>query len=371
MIEPKAKKIFIIASFEEASILRKFAILFIVASIIPMVLLYYVYFKNTHIGILAMILTVIGVLVGYFSIRALLTRAIGIARENRKALEPFLAPQTLKEIDRGENELVVLSRTFSAVTKQLENNIYELKKKNEELKALDQLKDDFVNNVSHEFRLPLTIIQESIHQVAEGMFGKINEMQLKYFNMSLRNIHRLKGLIDNMLDIAKIEKGKLEIVKKKTDIVGIIKEVVSDFSYKIKRRGLEIKTDLPSQPIEVLADKDKITQVLINLVGNACKFTEKGCIELSARENDGFVKCSVKDSGIGIAPKDLPYLFSKFHQIGPLKGRQEKGTGLGLVISKNIIELHDGQINVESAEGKGTTFSFTLPKALETIRRIK
>jgi len=362
-MDPKDKKVLIIASFEDVSILRKFAILFIVASIIPMVLLCYVYFKNMHIGIVAMILMVIGVLVGYFSIRSLLAKTISITKENRKAMEPFLATEILKELDQGENELVILSRTFSAATKQLEENIYELKKKNEELKALDQLKDDFVNTVSHEFRLPLTIIQESIRQIAEGMYGEVNEAQLKYFNMSLKNTTRLKALIDNMLDIAKIEKGKLEILKKNVDIVGIIKEVVSDFLQRIKRKGLEIKTDLPAQHIEVLADKDKITQVLMNLVGNAYKFTEKGRIELSAREKDGFIECSVADSGIGIASKNLPYLFSKFHQINPGGGQQDKGTGLGLVISKNIIELHDGQMSVESVEGKGTKFTFTLPKA--------
>jgi len=360
---PKDKKVLIIASFEDVSILRKFAILFLLASVVPMVLLYYVYFKNTQIGTVAMILMVMGVLVGYFSIRSLLIKTINIAKENRKAIEPFLAPETLKQLDQGENELVILSRTFSAVTKQLENNVYELKKKNEKLKALDQLKDDFVNNISHEFRVPLTIIQESIRQIAEGMFGKVSEAQLEYFNMSLRNINRLKGLIDNMLDIGKIEKGKLEILKKNVDIVGIIKEVVSDFSHRIKGKGLEIKTDLPPQPIEVVADKDKIIQVLINLVGNAYKFTEKGCIELSARENGAFIECSVSDSGIGIASKNLPYLFSKYYQIGPLEGRQERGTGLGLVISKNIIELHNGRIYAESKEGTGTKFTFTLPKA--------
>jgi len=360
---PKDKKLIIIASFEEVSILRKFAILFLLASIIPMALLYYVYFKNTHIGILAMILTVIGVLVGYFSIRSLLIKTISIAKENRKAIEPFLAPETLKELDQEENELVVLSRTFSAVTKQLENNVYELKKKNEELKALDQLKDDFVNTVSHEFRLPLTIIQESICQIAEGMLGKVNEAQLKYFNMSLRNTHRLKTLIDNMLDIAKIEKGKLEILKKNVDIGEIINEVLSDFSQRIEKKDLEIKSDLPPQPMEVLADKDKITQVLINLVGNAYKFTQKGFIKISVRENGKFIECDIEDSGVGIASKNLPYLFSKFHQIGRLDSSQERGTGLGLVIAKHIIELHNGQIYVESVEGKGTKFTFTLPKA--------
>lgn len=359
-MRPKDKKLFILASFEEVSILRKFAILFLISSIIPMVLLYYVYFKNTRVGMIAMVLMVLGVLVGYLSIRSLLVKTINIARENRKAIEPFLTPHTIDEINRGENELVVLNRTFAAVTKQFETNFYELKKKNEELKALDQLKDDFVNNVSHEFRLPLTIIQESIRQISEGMFGQINEAQLKYLNMSLRNIDRLKELIDIMLDISKIEKGKLEILKKNVDMGGIIKEVISDFSQKIEKKGLEIKSVLPPQPIVVPADKDKIIQVLLNLVGNAYKFTQKGSIEISVRENETFIECSVEDSGIGIPSKDMPHLFSKFHQIS---AHQEKGTGLGLVISKHIIELHDGQIYVVSKEGKGSKFTFTLPKA--------
>lgn len=361
---PKNKKLFIVASIDEVSVLRKFAILYLISSIIPMTLLYFVYLKSSPIGIVAMILMVIGVLIGYFSIRSLLIKAINIAKENRKEIEPFLSPETVKELNQGQNELVVLSRTFSAVTKQLEDNINELRTKNEELKVLDQLKDDFVNNVSHEFRLPLTIIQESIRQISEGMFGEINEAQMKYCKMSLRNINRLKTLIDNMLDISKIEKGKLEIIKKNFEMKEVIKEVISDFSQNINKKGLEIRSALPPQAVEILADKDKITQVLINLVGNAYNFTEKGHIEISLRENEGSIECSVADTGIGIASKELPHLFSKFHQISRQES-QEKGTGLGLVISKSIIELHHGQIYVESKKGTGSKFTFTLPRVLQ------
>jgi signal transduction histidine kinase len=329
-----------------------------------MALLYFVYLKGSNIGYVAMALMAAGVLVGYFSIRSLLIKAITIAKENRKAIEPFLNPEAISELKGGQNEWVDLNRTFAAVAKQFENNIYELKKKNEELKALDQLKDDFVNNVSHEFRMPLTIIQESIRQISEGMFGAVNEEQRKYFKMSLKNIDRLKALIDNMLDISKIKKGKFDLNKKNIDIGTIINEVVFDFTQKIKDKGLEIKVDLQAQPLEALADKDKITQVLINLVGNAYKFTAQGCIEISAGKKDGFIECSVVDSGIGMSPKDLTYLFSDFYQIGRWEGNQEKGTGLGLVISKSIIELHNGKIHVESKEGAGTKFTFTLPMAM-------
>ena len=361
----KNKKTFSLAPLDEVSVLRKFAILFLLSSIIPMALLYFVYLKGSNIGIIAMILMVIGVLIGFFSIRSLLSKAFTIAKKNREELFPYLNPQTVKELDEEENELAVLSHTFSAVIKQFDNNITELKKKNAELQALDQLKDDFVNNVSHEFRLPLAIIQESIRQLSEGMFGEINEEQRKYCDMSLRNIASLKSLIDNMLDISKIKKGKLQLFKKNIDLGTIIKEVVSDFSQKMEQKGLTVEIDLPSQPLEVLADQDKITQVLINLVGNAYKFTAQGCIKITARKNDTFVECIIADPGIGIAPKDLTYLFSDFYQIGRWEGHQEKGTGLGLVISKSIIELHNGKIFVESKEGIGTKFTFTLPIAVE------
>ncbi len=369
---PKNKKPLILASFEDASILRKFTILFLITSIVPMSLLYYVYFEINHHGRIgipainftyAMVLMVLGVFVGFLTIRSLFVKVIDIPKQNSKTLEKILSPETIKELSQEGNEIVVLSRSFSVVTKQLESNIDELKEKNKKLQTLDQLKDDFVNTVSHEFRAPLAIIQESIRQIAEGMWGAVSEAQLKYFNMSLRNIRRLKALIDNMLDISKIEKGKLEILKKNVDIGEIIREVLSDFLQRIERKGLEIKSDVPPQPMEVLADKDKISQVLINLVGNAYKFTEKGFIKISVRESGEFIECAIEDSGVGIAPKYLPHLFSKFHQIGRLDSPQEKGTGLGLAISKHIIELHNGQIYLESKEGKGTKFTFTLPKA--------
>jgi len=360
----KNKKLFSLTPLDEVSVLRKFAILYLISSIVPMALLYFVYLKHSNIGNIAMLLMGIGVLVGYFSIRSLLTKAFIIAKENRKALVPFLNQETVNELDEGQNELLALSRTFSAITRQFDNNINELKKKNEELRALDRLKDDFVNNVSHEFRLPLTIVQESIRQISEGMFGEVNEEQQRYFNMSLRNIECLKALIDNMLDLSRIKKGKFELVKKNMDLGAVIKEVAFDFSQKIEKKGLGIKINIPSQPLETFADKNKITQVLINLVGNAYKFTDKGSIEISAVKNDGIIECSVADSGIGISTKDQTNLFSDFYQIGR-EGHQERGTGLGLVISKSIIEMHNGKIHVESKEGAGTKFLFTLPIAVQ------
>ncbi|MBF0503507.1 MAG: hybrid sensor histidine kinase/response regulator [Candidatus Omnitrophica bacterium] len=238
----------------------------------------------------------------------------------------------------------------------------ELENKNAQLEKLNQIKDDFVNIVSHELRTPLTVIRESISQIVDGLLGDINEKQNKYLNTSLTNIDYLIRIINDLLDISKIEKGKIEIYKEKVDIIDLIEEVVFNFLPQTEKKGLQIKFDVPDQKMYILADKQRIIQVMNNLVANAYKFTQKGYIEISVIDEGSSVKCTVRDTGIGVAPKDLPRLFSKFDQIGRQSGPGMKGTGLGLVIAKEIIERHDGKIHVESVLQEGTKFIFTLPK---------
>ena len=233
---------------------------------------------------------------------------------------------------------------------------------NVQLKKLDQLKDDFISLVSHELRTPLTVVRESISQMEEGLLGEVNEKQKKYLNKSLTSIDGLITMINDLLDISKMEKGKFEIFKEKMDIVELMEEVVFNFTPQTQKKGLEIKFSVPHKKIYVLADKQKIIQVMMNLMGNAFKFTQKGSIEISVIEEEAGIKCSVSDTGIGIASKDLPRLFSKFDQIGRQFGPGMKGTGLGLVIAKEIVERHGGKIQVESVVQKGTKFIFTLPK---------
>ncbi len=228
---------------------------------------------------------------------------------------------------------------------------------------LENFKNDIVNNISHELRTPLTIVRESISQVSDGIFGDINEKQDKYLKMALTNIDRLKKIIDNLLDMSKIDAGKLEIFKEKIVVAVLFEDLVADFLLKVKaKENLNIKNSTLSEKLEIFADRDNIIQVFTNLVGNALKFTDKGLIEVSATEKDNFVECRVKDSGIGISEEDLPRIFGKFDQIGRQSGPGGKGTGLGLAISKSIIELHGGSIYAESEKGKGSTFVFTLPK---------
>ncbi|MCA9400135.1 MAG: response regulator [Candidatus Omnitrophica bacterium] len=230
-----------------------------------------------------------------------------------------------------------------------------------ERKRLELFKDELLSNVSHELRTPLTIIRESISQIIDGLLGEVNERQMDYLNKSLNNIDRLKHIINNLLDVSKIQEGKLELYKNETDLCGLVNEVYEYFLPQYEKQGLYLKKDLPPESVKVLIDKEKIFQVLNNLVGNAMKFTKKGGAMLSIRAESEFVKCCIADTGIGISQKDLPKMFTKFEQFGRIDGPGEKGTGLGLAIAKGIVDLHGGNITVKSQQGQGSNFTVLLP----------
>jgi len=237
----------------------------------------------------------------------------------------------------------------------------ELEIKNRDLQKLDKLKSEFVSTVSHELRTPLAITKEGISLVLDGIVGEITAKQKKILDSAKNNIERLARIINDLLDISRIEAGKLSVKKEKVNLVDLIKIVTDSFREKAKAKGLEIKADISVESITVFADPDRIIQVFTNLFGNALKFTEQGYIQVSVCEAGDYIECSVSDSGRGMTTEEINKVFDKFQQFGISQGPGEKGTGLGLPIAKNIIELHEGQIHVISKVNKGTTFSFTLP----------
>jgi nitrogen-specific signal transduction histidine kinase len=239
----------------------------------------------------------------------------------------------------------------------------ELEEKTKRLQELDRLKSDFISTVSHELRTPLSITKEGISLILDRIPGEINEKQEKILNTARGNIDRLARIINSLLDISKIEAGKVELKKELVDITSLIKQVVSSFESKAKEKGLELRAVFNNKErIDLYVDADRIIQVFTNLVGNAMKFTDRGYIEISANEKNNEVECFVSDTGRGISKEDLPKVFSKFQQFGRVAGPGEKGTGLGLSIAKGIVEMHKGRIWVESELGKGSKFTFTLPK---------
>jgi PAS domain S-box-containing protein len=232
-----------------------------------------------------------------------------------------------------------------------------------EHRRLEHIKDEFVGMVSHELRTPLSIIKEGVSLIKDEIPGKINPKQSHILGTSLNNIDRLTRIIDSLLDVSKIEAGKIELQPRMLNLSALIREVADNFAPKLKEKKLNLKLNLPKEDIEVFGDNDRLVQVLTNLLSNAVKFMDKGQIDISLVDKKEEVECSIADSGVGISQDDMPRLFEKFSQFGRLIGPGEKGTGLGLSIAKGIIDLHKGKIWAQSEPGKGTKFTFTLPKA--------
>lgn len=231
-----------------------------------------------------------------------------------------------------------------------------------ERKRLEVIKDDFVSTTSHDLRTPLAIMKESLSQMADGMYGGVNERQKHFLGLALSGIDRISHIVGSLLDISRLESGKLALKRQVIDARDLIGPVAGIFRDLIQSKGLKFRETLPDRPLEIYADKDKIIQVLTNLVNNAFKFTEKGIIEIGVSEQKDEIEFSVIDTGTGISAEHMPKLFNKSSQFGALPKDAEKIAGLGLVISKGIVELHQGKIHIESEPGKGTKVFFTLPK---------
>ncbi|MFH0984054.1 MAG: PAS domain S-box protein [Candidatus Omnitrophota bacterium] len=231
-----------------------------------------------------------------------------------------------------------------------------------EQKKVEEFRNDIVRTVSHELRTPLSIQKEGISLLMDGVAGPVNAGQKEVLVAVMRNIDRLARMITSLLDISSIESGQIKLSKQVVDLTVLVKEVVGGFKGRAGEKAIDLSVKLPLGPISVLADPDKIAQVLSNMVDNALKFTAgKGTVEvfLTARKRD--VECEVRDSGIGIAPEHLGRLFEKFQQFARTVGPGEKGFGLGLSIAKGIIDLHGGRIRVQSKLGQGTRVAFLLP----------
>lgn len=238
----------------------------------------------------------------------------------------------------------------------------ELEQKNQQLEKLDQLKSNFVSTVSHELRTPLAITTEGISLVIDKIVGPINEEQKRLLITAKDNITRLTNIINDLLDISKIEAGRLELKRGYTDIVKLLTDLIASYQTVVAPKKLTLNAKLPSESVFLYIDNEKIIQAINNLLNNAIKFTpEGGTIELVLSLQKANVLLSVNDNGIGLEEDDLKKLFRKFQQFGRTSGGGAKGTGLGLSITKALIELHGGKIWAESTLNQGTTFFVTLP----------
>jgi len=231
-------------------------------------------------------------------------------------------------------------------------------------KELDEMKSQFLSNVTHELRNPIGAIKQSISVILEETAGPLTEPQQKFLSNAKRNLDRLGALIDDILDLAKLEAKKMEIKRKPTALATVVDEVCETLNTWAENKEITFAKDVQEDLPEINVDSDRIIQVLINIMSNAIKFTPKeGTITVGARlsESGDIVEMSVTDTGVGIATDDLPKIFGKFQQATNRSAGDKSGTGLGLAIAQELVQLHGGEISVASEEGKGTTFTFTLP----------
>lgn len=266
---------------------------------------------------------------------------------------------------RGTGEMTVTETTWLGEKADLVtiHDITERKGAEEKLIKLDQLKTDFVSTVSHELRTPLTIMGEYTSIISDEIPGKLNPEQREYLSIIERNIDRLSRIIEDLLDISRIEAEKVVLKREFVDLASIINDVVTQFKPKADEKQIEFKTVLPMSLPPLYIDADRIRQVFTNLIGNAIKFTPtngKITAEITGEEKE--VECHVTDTGIGIAPENLDKVFNRFEQFDRTNGSGAKGTGLGLAITEALIQLHGGRIWVESELNKGSKFIFTLPR---------
>ena len=244
------------------------------------------------------------------------------------------------------------------------------RKRVEKLKSNIEMKSKFTSMASHELRSPLGVIKEGINLVLEGLAGNINDEQRDLLDTAKRNTDRLGRLINNILDFQKMDSGKMWFDIRENDINEVVLEVNKAMSLAAKEKGLDLAVDVDDSIPKIGLDRDKIIQVLTNLVSNAIKYTEKGNITISTKQEDNTVHVIVQDTGIGIKAEDMQKLFRAFEQLGRTRDKKGIGTGLGLAISKEIILAHKGKIWAESKPGKGSTFHFTIPKKLEEKKKI-
>jgi signal transduction histidine kinase/CheY-like chemotaxis protein len=231
-------------------------------------------------------------------------------------------------------------------------------------REVDRMKTEFVALVSHELRTPLTSIKGYVDLILEGEVGEINAQQEKFLNIVGNNATRLVSLINDLLDISRIESGKVGLTRDRLDLAAIIQNVANSLAPQIEAKRQTLAVELPAWLPGVWGDADRVTQIVTNLLSNAYKYTPLGGtlrIAADATRLSGFVRVDITDSGVGLSADEQEKLFTKFYRARNRATQDVGGTGLGLSITRSLVEMHGGEISVQSAPGAGSTFAFTLP----------
>jgi PAS domain S-box-containing protein len=247
--------------------------------------------------------------------------------------------------------------------KELHHSYKKLEKAYNELKALDSMKDEFISNVSHELKTPITSIRGFTELLYDGKLGDTNEKQKEALDVIIKNIDRLTRLIDNLLDLSAIRGKKMEFEFHEVPLGEVLRETLDTVRNSAKSKGLSLIYQVPGNLPPVWGDRDRLVQVFTNVLDNAVKFTPQGGdITVKVAEKGDLVETRIKDTGYGMPEGKIPRLFDQFFQVDASLTRKVGGAGLGLFITKNIVDGHEGRIKINSKPGNGTEVIITLPK---------
>ena len=299
-------------------------------------------------------LPLFGIFLLLFLIRSRVFKSID--RLSRRMMDFLVDRYSFQFSEPENNEIGALQRTFNSLAQRVINNM-------DELKSLDQAKSDFLSIASHELRTPMTSIKGSLSLLTNGVMGKLEPQAEKLLKIAEMETDRLIRLINDLLDLAKIEAGKLPLAGAWVGWDETVQKTLQSLLGLASSAKVNLHAD-PTPHLEVFIDKDRMQQILTNLISNAVKFSPEGgtVYVLVGRTSNGELLVQVRDEGVGIAPEDQELIFQKFRQSSSPENPIVKGTGLGLTIARALVEEHGGTIGVESEKGKGATFYFTLPK---------
>ena len=296
----------------------------------------------------AMLLGVLAALVGTALIAFRMTRALDRLFEATKALAEGTFREPLR-VD-SKDEIGALARSFNSMAARL--------------RETDEMKEKFYATVSHELRSPLNAMSEAARLIEARSAGPLTDKQKRLLAIFQKGTDRLLRLVNEVLDLSRINTGTLPVERRWFVLHASVKHAVDELSPQAEQRGITLRLQSSSPAERMLGDEDRIVQVVVNLVGNSLRFTPRGgSITVRIDHTEDEFRIQVEDTGIGISPAFLPLVFERFRQAHSGKG----GTGLGLAIVKSLVEAHDGQVTVESEEGKGTTFTVVLPRGTPTL----
>lgn len=222
-------------------------------------------------------------------------------------------------------------------------------------------RNEFFSNITHELKTPLTYVKGYASAVRHEMYQSEEEKN-EFLDIIENEADHISNLLDDMMDLSKIEEGKIDLNKEDINLNLLSEEMIRRTQMRASQKGLELNLDVPKSPIYLYCDKSRMEQIFTNLIENAVRYTEKGEISLAVQELSNTIQISIADTGIGIEQEDIPYLFERFYRVDKSRSRAHGGTGLGLSIVKNLVELHDGSIEVQSEVNVGTTIVLTFPK---------